>query len=88
MPDPTDTLLSERAKTHGRFEDNARISQNIKDIFHGERAYHSMTNVQKEALDCIALKLCRILSGQGGYADHWDDIAGYAQLASKAIKEK
>jgi hypothetical protein len=36
---------------------------------------------QREALDYIAGKLARILSGQPGYADHWDDIAGYAKLA-------
>ena len=32
----------------------------------------------------IALKLSRILSGQSNFKDHWDDIAGYAKLASEA----
>jgi len=31
----------------------------------------------------IALKLSRILSGQADFKDHWDDIAGYAKLASE-----
>jgi hypothetical protein len=30
----------------------------------------------------IALKLSRILSGKPDEQDHWDDIAGYARLAS------
>ena len=81
MPDPTETLLSERAKTHGSFEDNARISQQFKDLYRQESPYYDMTDVQREALDCIALKLCRILSGQGGYADHWDDKDSFATPA-------
>jgi hypothetical protein len=42
-----------------------------------------MSDVKKESLEMIALKLSRILSGQADYRDHWDDIAGYVRLASK-----
>jgi hypothetical protein len=42
--------------------------------------------VHREALDMIALKLSRILSGQANFKDHWDDIAGYAKLGSEACK--
>ena len=78
-------LLLEREKTHGSFERNAQLSQRLKDLFNypGEA---KMCDVHKEALDMIALKLSRILSGQADFADHWDDIAGYAKLASKACK--
>ena len=34
----------------------------------------------------IALKLSRILSGQANFKDHWDDISGYAKLASEACE--
>ena len=59
------------------------ISQQLKHIF----AEHIIVNFkpeQIEALDMIALKLSRILSGQANFRDHWDDIAGYAKLASEA----
>jgi len=36
--------------------------------------------VQREALDQIAAKIARILCGDANYADHWHDIASYAQL--------
>lgn len=77
-----DPLLQEREKTHGLFEQNAQISQQLKAIF--EAGSHNRPHVQNEALDMIALKLSRIMSGQGGFKDHWDDIAGYAKLGSEA----
>jgi hypothetical protein len=38
----------------------------------------------KEALDMIALKLSRILSGQANFKDHWLDLSGYSLLAAEA----
>ena len=85
MPEPTrDPLLVEREKTHGSFEDNAAISQAIKQIILGSKQVHVMKWTQHEALDMIALKMSRILSGQALTKDHWDDIAGYAKLGSEA----
>jgi hypothetical protein len=43
--------------------------------------------VQREALDYIAGKLSRILSGQPGHADHFRDIAGYAELAARECEK-
>lgn len=37
---------------------------------------------KREALDMIVHKMHRILSGAPDYEDHWDDIAGYADLAA------
>ena len=65
---------------------NADISQTLKKIFNDQGGKHSMSPVHQEALDMIALKLSRILSGQANFKDHWDDIAGYAKLASEACK--
>lgn len=78
-----DPLLQERQKTHGSFEMNAHISQKLKTVFdlHGKK---QLREQHQEALDMIALKLSRILSGQAHFKDHWDDIAGYAKLASEA----
>jgi hypothetical protein len=86
MSEARDPLLEERQKTHGSFKDNAEISQQLKHIFHE----HIVTNfgaVKVEALDMIALKLSRILSGQANFKDHWKDISGYSLLAMEACDE-
>ncbi len=80
MTQPTEDLLLERSSTHGKFEDNARISQELKLILQDD----TMTDVQKEAIDMICTKLARIRSGHSHFKDHWDDIAGYARLASNS----
>jgi hypothetical protein len=96
MPE-RDPLLEEREKTHGSFARNAEISQSLKQVMHGTysrggakfgTAYGQLNEVHAEALDMIALKLSRILSGQANHKDHWDDIAGYAKLATEACEEK
>ncbi len=79
--DPTDALLADRAKTHGSFAQNAAAGQTLRTFFRASKGWASATDRQREALDYIAGKLSRILSGQPGHADHWDDIAGYAKLA-------
>ena len=86
-PAPRDPLLVEREKTHGSFAINAKISQTLKNTF-SDAHYKGvgMPDAQIEALDMIALKLSRILSGQANFKDHWDDIAGYAKLASEACE--
>jgi hypothetical protein len=82
MSDATESILQERKKTHGSFAMNATISQGLKGVF---RVGDSPVKVEhREALDMIALKLSRILSGQADFKDHWDDIAGYARLGSNA----
>jgi hypothetical protein len=85
-----DKLLQEREKTHGDFRSNAAISQRIKKIVaeNTTTVAETLSDVHKEALDMIALKLSRILSGQALFKDHWDDIAGYAKLASEACLKK
>jgi hypothetical protein len=45
--------------------------------------WNGLSDVQKESVEMIALKLSLILSGQAGFADHYLDIQGYARLASK-----
>ena len=77
-----DPLLVEREKTHGSFVLNAKISQDIKHAS-GWGDVNGMKSTHREALDMIALKISRICSGQANFKDHWDDIAGYAKLASE-----
>lgn len=76
-------LLNERNNTHGAFTDNARISQNIKQVMYTSKNWNKMHDIHREALDYIAGKIGRILSGQYDYDDSWDDIAGFAGLPKK-----
>jgi len=91
-PDSTDALLAERGRTHGRFEDHASITQQIKRIIIAEVCVRhnedrpSLTDGQLEALEMIAHKIGRILAGDADYADHWDDIAGYALLGRDSAR--
>jgi len=82
-----ESILTERAKTHGDFTDNARIAQDLKRIVHTQVGWDKLTDVQREALHMILHKIARIMGGNPNVKDHWDDIAGYAKLASERIKE-
>lgn len=82
----TSELLKTRQTTHGSFADNARHGQDLRNLFRSGEGWGDMPDVHREALDMIACKLSRILSGQSSHADHWDDIAGYAALARKACE--
>ena len=86
-PATIEDILSTRAKTHGDFADTARISQDMKRIVQSEVGWDKLSDVQREVLQMIMTKIARIVSGNPNVKDHWDDIAGYAKLASERIKE-
>lgn len=77
----SDQVLTERGTTHGRFMDNAKNGQALRDLFRQSPHWADMDPVCREALDMMACKISRILSGQATFADHWLDIEGYARLA-------
>lgn len=80
-------VLTERHKTHGNFEDHARITQRFKGVMNDEiyqrftRNQPALNPKQMEALDMILHKIGRIIAGDPSFEDHWTDIAGYAQIA-------
>lgn len=82
-------LTQERGKTHGNFSDHARITRRLKHVMVEEqvlrhrRGQPPLNYQQCEALDMIAHKIGRIIAGEAGFQDHWDDIAGYAHIANK-----
>jgi hypothetical protein len=78
-------LLNTRAKTHGDYDSMARRAQYLKESFRTSSNWDSLTVGQKEALELIATKIARILSGNPHEADHWRDIAGYARLVEKGL---
>lgn len=80
-------LLNVRETTHGDYRDTARIAQRLKDtllieqVKRTKRGQSRLTDTQKECLDLIMTKVARIIAGQASNQEHWDDIAGYANLA-------
>lgn len=85
-------LTAVRGETHGRFSDHSKYTQQLKTIAYGayferrQRNQPPLTNQQKESLEMILHKVGRILAGDAGFQDHWDDIGGYAHIANKEFK--
>lgn len=79
----TGELLEERDSTHGSFIVNGRVSQSLKQVFRNEPGWDQLDIIHREAIDHICGKFGRIMAGQPTFDDHWDDIAGYAQLPKK-----
>lgn len=76
-------LLNERQQTHGSFEDNAIISQSFKRMFRSGPGWNKLSDIEREALDMIALKFSRVLSGKSMSKQHWEDVVGYAKLVEE-----
>jgi hypothetical protein len=84
------TVLDERGARYGKFEDHARITQELKGVM-GEFLLDQRKRLdddQIEALEMIFHKIGRILNGDPNYADSWIDIAGYAKLVADRLEGK
>lgn len=75
------SVLQERSATHGDFEHYAVISQRLKHALSAGPNWEAMDVVQREALEAVAGKLARIVTGDTSFLDHYRDIIGYTQLA-------
>jgi hypothetical protein len=84
---PKPTLLSARGKTHGNYSVQASITQQHRAVLRNAPGWDALSNVQKDAIEMISVKLSRILSGNPNHRDHWEDIAGYATLAANGGRE-
>lgn len=82
-------LLQERGQTHGDYSEFANLSQMLKYFINSyRRDLHKVLSAEhQESLDMICGKIARIVTGDPNVKDHWDDIAGYATLGSKSIKD-
>lgn len=83
MTEPRLPLLEERQHTHGTFEDNAIISQSFKRMLRAGPGWNKLSDIEREAMDMIALKFSRILSGKSMSKQHWEDVVGYAKLVEE-----
>lgn len=81
-------ILSERKNTHGSYAETAHISQRLKTIVGTSKNANSLSPDQLETLEMICHKMARILAGDPEFADHWDDIAGYATLSANEVRAR
>lgn len=83
-----DSLLNERQKTHGDYNEVSRISQNLKTVLKDSVNWERLNSCQREAIEMMCSKFGRLLSGDMNFKDHWDDLAGYAKLGSLFSEDK
>ena len=87
--DPSDLMdssnsIPNRDHQHGGMEAVGQLSQSIKISIHAGINWHMLTPGEQEALDMIAHKIGRILSGNDPHdPEHWTDLAGYAHAAMR-----
>ena len=85
--DHVSDILSERGSNYGTFKDVAETYVMLQDaIRHTGRHSDPMPMSQRSALDMICMKIARIVNGDPGYIDNWDDIQGYAKLVSDQLR--
>lgn len=93
-----ENTLAERGNRYGDFTDHARLCQDLKDVMTTFAVVQTTPNsvavhfpwgdlpaTHKQALEVIADKVARILSGDPNYADNWHDIQGYAKLVEDRL---
>ena len=86
--DSMDALLQKREDQYGSFMFGANIAIRLKGIMHNAIAQKDLHLApdQMLALDMIAVKISRILSGNPSHKDSWVDIAGYAKLVADRLQ--
>lgn len=84
-----DRTLEERGARYGTFMDHATIAQALQDVMRSNTNWNHLLPDERQALTTIADKIARILNAPIGtlYSDSWHDLAGYALLVDKRLKE-
>lgn len=87
--DQISKVLNERGKRYGDFSHHAAVCQAIKGVMldNPNSKYKHLSADKKQALDVIADKIARILTGDPEYDDNWIDIQGYAKLAQERLRK-
>jgi hypothetical protein len=79
--------IPNRDEQHGGMEAVGEISQHMKMAMRDGRNWESLTPGEQEALDMVAHKIARILSGSDPHdPQHWEDVAGYAHATMRDWK--
>lgn len=85
MTNPVDETLAERGQHYGDFKETFAVIQEIKLALQHGKGWDHMPLERREALEMIAVKMGRLVSGDSGHADSWHDIAGYARLVEGSL---
>lgn len=85
MTKQVDETLAKRGKHYGDFVKTFDVIQQIKDAMKDGIGWAAMPPERRKALEMIAVKLGRLVSGDSGHADSWHDIAGYARLVEESL---
>lgn len=86
MTNRTKEILAQRGAEYGDYATMSTTIQAIKREIHNWDT-HGIPAPHMEALDMIATKIGRILTGNHDNVDSWDDIAGYATLVANRIRK-
>ena len=77
-----------RDHQHGGMEAVGDVSQQLKLVLRDGRNWEALTYGEQEALEMIAHKIARILSGADPHdPQHWEDVAGYAHAAMRSREQ-
>lgn len=85
MSDIAETLAAREA-LYGNFQEQAAIACKIKDAMREGKSWPLLAPDQREALDMMAVKQARILSGDPNCFDSWHDLEGYLRLVANRLK--
>lgn len=80
------SILEERVKTHGNFEEVADLDTELFSTFN-TYLQSNLENYQYCAIKMILHKIARIGCGDPDFKDHWQDIIGYATLVLNSIPD-
>lgn len=78
--------IEERHESYGYFCDNGTFAQRIKAALREGPNWDNLEPYQAEALEVIATKISRILTGSYRHVDSWRDIGGYAELVAQNLE--
>lgn len=85
---PEETL-EKRETEYGKFEDNAKIAQQLSGVIEGYMYSRGkeLSTVHHQCFHMIFTKIARMVTGDPMHADSAHDIAGYGLLLEKYIKD-
>lgn len=78
-PSELTRMLQERGHTHGSLLDQAAMAETLQRAAHMSPQWLGKGVVTRYTLNMILIKISRIIEGDETFADHWDDIIGYAE---------
>jgi len=78
------TVVPDRDHQHGGMEAVGYVAQGIKRAMRLSRNWDRLSPGRQEALDMVAHKIARVLSGADPHdPQHWEDLAGYPIAAMR-----